>query len=523
MKVPDGLLPGSGGGEPGGDGASAAGGAGVGYGVTRMPELRLLIGGELVEAAKGGRREATSPGHGEVFASVAWGERSDAERAVEVAAGAAPGWARTTAAERAARCHAAAAAVERRRADLVGALTEDQGKPLAEAADEVDELVAYFRLAGEDASRVSGVIPPSVSPDRRAELRRVPLGVVGVVVPWNWPYTMAAELVAPALAAGNTVVWVPAPSTTACSLLLAGVLAEAGWPPGVLNVVSGDGPEVGDAVVSHPLTAAVGFVGSVATGRRIAARAAGKAQILELGGNGPLVVLDDADLDLVVPAVLESAYLCAGQSCTAGGRFLVDRSLRAALVDAVVGATDAEVVLGDPTEPGTTMGPLNNEGVAAKVGSQVAEAVGKGARLIRGGRREAQRPTRLYYQPTILDGVEASMTIAGEETFGPVVPVVEVAGDQEALALTNSSPYGLLASVFTSDLERGLRFAEGARTGWVNVNLSTNTWESHLPFGGRSGSVSGTGRVGGSSVLERFSEWKTILYRMRGAEMEGSE
>lgn len=488
-----------------------------------MRNHRLLIGGEWVEAASGARRDATSPGHGGVFATVAWGTRSDAERAVEAAARAAPGWARATPAERSACCHDAADAIVGRRDELVSALTEDQGKPLAEAADEVDELVVYFRMAGEDATRVAGALPASVAPDRRAQLRRVPLGVVGVVVPWNWPYTMAAELLAPALAAGNTVVWVPAPSTSACSALLAEVLTGAGWPPGVLGMVTGDGPEVGDAVVSHPLTAAVGFVGSVATGRRIAARAAGKAQILELGGNGPLIVLDDADLDLVVPAVLESAYLCAGQSCAAGERFLVDRSLRAALVDAVVAATDAGVVLGDPTDPATTMGPLNNEGVADKVDSHVAEAVGRGARLLRGGRREADRPTPLYYPPTIVDGVDPSMTIAAEETFGPVVPVVEVAGDAEALALTNSSPYGLLASVFTSDLERGLRFAEAARTGWVNVNLSTNTWEPQLPFGGRAGSVSGTGRVGGVSVFERFSEWKTILYRMGDPRTEESQ
>lgn len=482
-----------------------------------MTDYRLLVDGSWVEGASGAHREATSPGHGGAFATVAWGERADAARAVEAAAAAAPAWAAATATERAARCHAAAAAIVRRREELIRSLTEDQGKPLAESAVEVDELVVYFRSAGEDATRLAGAAPPSVSPDRRALLRRVPLGVVGVVVPWNWPYTMAAELVAPALAAGNTVVWVPAPSTSACSLLLAQVVSEADWPPGVLNVVAGDGPEVGDAVVGHPLTNAVGFIGSVATGRHIATRAAGKAQLLELGGNGPMVVLDDADLDLVVPAVLESAYLCAGQSCTAGERFLVHRARRAEFVEAVVAATDGGVVLGDPTDAATTMGPLNNEAVAAKVDAHVAEAVGKGARLLRGGRREADRPTRLYYPPTIVDAVDPAMTIAAEETFGPVVPVVEVASDDEALALTNGSPYGLLASVFTADLERGLRFAEAARTGWVNVNLSTNTWESHLPFGGRSGSISGTGRVGGASVLERFSEWKTILYRMEGA------
>ncbi|MHB1928462.1 MAG: aldehyde dehydrogenase family protein, partial [Acidimicrobiales bacterium] len=332
-----------------------------------------------------------------------------------------------------------------------------------------------------------------------------------VVVPWNWPYTMAAEVVAPALAAGNTVVWVPAPTTAACSMLLASVVSGS-FPPGVLNVVAGDGPEVGDAVVSHPLTNAVGFVGSVATGQRIAARAAGKAQVLELGGNGPMVVLDDADLDLVVPAVLESAFLCAGQSCTAGERFLVHHSLRSAFVDAVAAAVDERVVLGDPTDPATTMGPLNNDAVAAKVDAHVGSAVAKGARVVRGGSRLSGAPTPLYWQATVLDDVDPAMTIAAEETFGPVVPVIEVADEAAALEMTNASPYGLLASVFTADLERGLRFAEAARTGWVNVNLSTNTWESHLPFGGRSGSVSGIGRVGGASILERFTEPKTILY-----------
>ena len=472
----------------------------------------LLIDGSWGAASSGAVRDAVSPGHGGVFATVAWGTREDAGAAVEAASRASRGWAALSAAERSACCFAAAGAVSAQRSSLIAALTEDQGKPLAEAGDEVDELVAYFRMAGEDATRLHGSVPPSVARNRRVLLRRVPLGVVGVVVPWNWPYTMAAEVVAPALAAGNTVVWVPAPTTAACSMVLASVVAGC-FPAGVLNVVAGDGPEVGDAVVSHPLTNAVGFVGSVATGQRIAARAAGKAQILELGGNGPMVVLEDADLSLVVPAVLESAFLCAGQSCTAGERFLVHRSLRSAFVEAVAAAVDEQVVLGDPTDPATTMGPLNNEAVARKVDDHVASAVGKGARLVRGGSRRSGLPTPLYWEATVLDDVDPAMTIAAEETFGPVVPVIEIAGDANALELTNSSPYGLLASVFTADLERGLRFAEEARTGWVNVNLSTNTWESHLPFGGRSGSVSGIGRVGGASILERFTETQTVLYR----------
>jgi len=256
----------------------------------------------------------------------------------------------------------------------------------------------------------------------------------------------------------------------------------------------------------------VTFIGSVATGRSVAGRAAGKAQILELGGNGPLIVLDDADLDGAVDAILEAAYLCAGQSCTAGERILVHRAVRGELVERLEAAVRSQVRLGDPFDPATTMGPLNNEGVAIKTDQHVGQAVSAGARVVAGGARASGFPTTLYWSPTVLDGVTPDMLIAREETFGPVAPLVEVADDAEALALTNASPYGLLTAVFTADLRRGLRFAEAVRSGWVNVNASTNYWESHLPFGGRAGSLSGRGRVGGATVLEQLSELKIIYF-----------
>jgi succinate-semialdehyde dehydrogenase/glutarate-semialdehyde dehydrogenase len=323
---------------------------------------------------------------------------------------------------------------------------------------------------------------------------------------------MGAEVFAPALAAGNTVVWVPAPTTAACSALLAEVIAQSGLPAGVFNFLPGPGAIVGDAVVAHPGVDAVGFVGSVATGRRVAERAAGKTQILELGGNGPMVILEDADLELATEATLEAAYLCAGQSCTAGERFLVHSAVRAEFVDRVAAATAERVRLGDPFDALTTMGPLNNEPNAAKFDAHVADALESGATVRCGGSRAAGFPTRLYAEPTVLEDVTADMLIAREETFGPVVPVIEVSSDSEALDLTNSSPFGLTAAVFTEDLERGLAFAESARAGWVNINASTNLWESHLAFGGRSGSVSGRGRVGGRSVIEAFTEPKTIHF-----------
>jgi succinate-semialdehyde dehydrogenase/glutarate-semialdehyde dehydrogenase len=341
---------------------------------------------------------------------------------------------------------------------------------------------------------------------------RVPLGVVGVISPWNWPYTMGAELFAPAMAAGNAVLWVPAPTTSACCALLAEIITGAGVPPGVFSFLPGPGPVVGDAVAGHPGVHAVGFVGSVATGASVAARAAGKTQLLELGGNGPMVILEDADLGLAAEAALEAAYLCAGQSCTAGERFLVHARVRAEFVDRVVAATKDQVRLGDPFDPEVTMGPLNNEPTAAKFGRHIAGARAQGARVCCGGGLAAGFPTALFAEPTVLDGVTPDMEIAREETFGPVVPVIEIGSARQALELTNSSPFGLTAAVFTRDLERGLAFAEQARAGWVNINASTNLWESHLPFGGRSGAVSGRGRVGGRYAMETFTEPKTVVY-----------
>jgi acyl-CoA reductase-like NAD-dependent aldehyde dehydrogenase len=477
-----------------------------------MREHLLYIGGTWRRGAAGSA-PAVSPATGEQFASVAVAGLSDVDDAVAAASAAWPDWAAASPFERAGWCGRIAAAVLARRDELAGVLSRDQGKPLvAEAYDEVDELAEYFRMAGEDAKRAAGSLPASTSAARRVLTARVPLGVVGVVSPWNWPYTMGAELFAPAMAAGNAVIWVPAPSTTACCAVLAEVIAESGLPAGVFGFVPGPGPVVGDAVVGHPGVAAVGFVGSVETGASVAARAAGKTQLLELGGNGPMVILDDADLDLAVAASLEAAYLCAGQSCTAGERFLVHAAVRAEFVDRVVAATKAQVRLGDPADPATTMGPLNNEPTAAKFDRHIADAVRRGARVCYGGRRAEGFATPLFAEPTVLDGVTPGMAIEREETFGPVIPVVEVASPAQALALTNASPYGLTAAVFTADLERGLAFAERARAGWVNINNSTNLWESHLPFGGRAGSVSGRGRVGGRYPVQTFTEPKTIVY-----------
>jgi len=472
----------------------------------------MFVDGAWVGAASGEVFTAESPATGEAIGDVPQGDRDDARRAIEAANRAAEGWAALTAFERAAKMHAVADVIETRRDELARTLTLDQGKPLrAEAHDEVAELVEYWRMAAEDAKRLEGRLPNSFTPGKRVLLVRRPRGVAGVITPWNWPYTMPAELIAPALASGNTVVWTPATTTAVCSVALAECVVEADLPPGVFNLVTGPGSVVGDEIARNPGTHAVAFIGSTETGRKVASAAAGKALVLEMGGNGPVVVLDDADLDAAADAAITACYLCAGQSCTAGERLLVHRDVAGEFVERLARLVTERIVLGDPFAEETTMGPLNNEGVAAKMDEHVADALDRGATLAAGGARASGFPTGLFWEPTILAGVPPDALVAAEETFGPVAPVVEIGSLDEAVELANGSPYGLLAAIFTGDLRRGLEFADRVRTGWVNVNESSNYWESHLPFGGRSGTASGIGRVGGASVMEEFTELQTVV------------
>jgi succinate-semialdehyde dehydrogenase/glutarate-semialdehyde dehydrogenase len=471
----------------------------------------LLIGGKWRPAEGAATVAAASPATGEQLAQIAEGTRGDAGAAVTAARGAFRGWASETAFARGRALRRIADECARRRDELARAATLDQGKPLTESFDEVDELIAMWRGAAEDGVRLEGTIPPSSSPGKRVLVLRRPVGPVAVITPWNWPYTMPAEIVGPALAAGNTVVWTPAPSTAYCSALLAQCIAEADLPPGVFNFVTGPGPVVGDELVGHPDVAAVGFIGSTATGLRIARRAAGKRLLLEMGGNGPLVVLEDADLEAAADAAVVGCFLCAGQSCTAGERILVHERVREDFVALLAARVASGAQLGDPLERETVLGPLNNEGVAAKMDAHVEDAVERGASAVAGGQRAAGFPTNLYWPATILDGVPADALAATEETFGPIAPVISIDSLERAIELTNASPYGLLAAIFTRDLSRGLRFADEARTGLVNINETTNYWENHLPFGGRAGSLSGVGRVGGRYPFDALTDLQTVV------------
>src|SRR5947207_12447681 len=471
----------------------------------------MFVDGAWTGSLSGETFTADSPATGETIGEVPRGTRDDARLAIGAANRAAGRWAAATAFERAAALHRVADEVEKRREELARTLTLDQGKPITEAHDEVEELVQYWRNAAEDGKRLEGRLPNSISAGKRVLLFRRPRGVIGVITPWNWPYTMPAELIAPALACGNTVVWTPASTTAIAAVALAECVVEADLLPGVFNLVTGPGSTVGDEIARHPGTHGVGFIGSTETGRKVAEAAVGKAAVLELGGNGPVVVLDDADLDRAAEATVIACFLCAGQSCTAGERLLVHRDVREEFVARLARLVTERVLLGDPFAETTTMGPLNNEGVAQKMDEHVADAVKRGAEVVHGGARASGYPTDLYWQPTIIDGVSAESLVATEETFGPVAPVVAIDSLKHAIGLANASPYGLLAAIFTSDIARGLEFADRVRTGWVNINESSNYWEGHLPFGGRSGTASGIGRVGGASVMEAFTELQTVV------------
>jgi acyl-CoA reductase-like NAD-dependent aldehyde dehydrogenase len=475
---------------------------------------RMFIDGEWCDAAAGATVETTSPATGESLGPVAEGGREDARRAIAAANAAFHAWAARTGFERAALLHRVADACERRRGELARICTLDQGKPLkAEADVEVGELIEFFRMAAEDAKRLEGRIPESAAPGGRVLLLRRPVGVLGLITPWNWPYTMPAEVLAPALGCGCTVVWTPAPSTAVCSGVLAECVADADLPPGVFNFVLGPGPEVGDELAVNPGTHAVAFTGSTQTGMIVSRQAAGKVQLLEMGGNGPFVVMDDADLEAAAEAAQVGCFLGAGQSCSAAERLLVHEAVREDFVARLAEQVERDVRLGNPLEEATTLGPLNNEPGAAKMDEHVADAVDRGAEVVAGGARADGFPTRLYWPATVLDRVPPDSIAVTQETFGPIAPIVSIRSLEEAIEQTNSQSFGLMAAIFTGDVGAGLRFADSVHMGLVNINETTNYWEAHLPWGGRGRSESGIGRVGGSYPMELLTELQTVLIR----------
>jgi acyl-CoA reductase-like NAD-dependent aldehyde dehydrogenase len=335
-----------------------------------------------------------------------------------------------------------------------------------------------------------------------------------VVTPWNFPFNIPIEYLGPAVATGSPVVWKPAPTCARIASRLIELLGEAGLPPGLVNLVLTDDLAVAQTLVTHPGVDAVGLTGGTRTGEAVARAAWNKHLLLELGGNGPVIVLDDADMELAHRAVASSAYTNAGQVCSAAGRVLVAGAVADELADGLTRSAGA-IVLGAPQDAGVTMGPVHTEAVAATMDRQIAEALERGATLRAGGRRAAGHPTQLYYEPTVLDGVPPAAQVATEESFGPIAPLLRFADDDALLQAANASEHGLVAAVFTRSLQRAWRFAERLESGSVVVNDTSNYWELHLPFGGRAGRGSGRGRLGGRHTLEEFTQLKTISFDVR--------
>jgi acyl-CoA reductase-like NAD-dependent aldehyde dehydrogenase len=443
---------------------------------------------------------------------IAWLPKSDracAGRAIAAAKRAQGAWAATPVWKRAELCVAIAAKIDEKRAEIARTLSMEQGKPLAQATGEVAKAADGFRLASELVKQLGGQTLPAEDASKLVITLRQPRGVYAVITPWNYPVNIPVEYLAPGIATGNAIVWVPAPTTSMAAVELMRAIEAAGLPKGVINLVIGEGPTVGDEIVSHPGTNGIGFTGSAATGRRIAERGAGKPMLLELGGNGPVLVFEDADLDRAAKAAANGAFSNAGQICAATGRVLAHQSIAQTLAGKIA-AHAREYVLGDPLHQGTTMGPLNNPKVAAKVREHVDDAVASGATLVAGGKSRPDLGSDLFFEPTVLTGVKPGMRINREETFGPVVPILSFQDDEEAMRLALDSEYGLSVGVFTENMNRALRFGEAIPAGIVNINDGSTYWEIHLPFGGGTGTRSGVGRLGGRLTLEAMTELKMI-------------
>lgn len=475
---------------------------------------QMFIDGKWDEGTGKEWLRVVSPCTGEDIAWLPLGSRADAVRAIASAKVNAWKLASMSVWQRAALCYAIAAEIDRRSEDMAQLLCLEQGKPISDARGEIAGAATAFRNAGEQIKWLESASFPVEDPHKRAISILQPKGVFGVITPWNFPISLPSiYYLGPGIATGNAMVWTPAPTTSLCAALLVECMNAAGVPEGTLHLVTGEGPVVGDVLVTSPDTHGIAFTGSSETGKVIAARSIGKAQLLELGGNGPTIVLDDADLDRAARCIVKGALANAGQICTATERVLVDARVHDALVERIL--TEVSKVQPSPsTDPASRLGALNNEENAAKVDAHLAEAVRLGARVVAGGGRAAGMPTNLYYEPTVIIDVPVDCALHCDETFGPVIPVLRFRSDDELYALAAKSPMGLSAALFTRDVGRAFRHAERIRCGIVNVNDASSYWETHIPAGGAAGTASGTGRTGGRHTLVEMSDLKTITFHV---------
>ena len=482
---------------------------------TTVRTLQNFIGGEWAESTGENVRQIVSPVTGETLAEVPDAGPDDIASAARAAREAQPKWAALSAWDRAAVCHAIADLIDERREDMARELTLEQGKPYtAEALGDIEETAENFRIAAEDVKRMESPIIPSQDVNKRILTFRKPNGVYAAITPWNFPTLIPVELIAPGIAAGNTIVMKPSEWTPIAMATFMQAMADAGLPEGVVNVVYGGG-EVGERLITDENVDCIGFVGSHTTAEKIVRAAGLKRSLIEASGNGPVIVCDDADLEAAAKGAVFGGFFCAGQVCCATERVLVDRNVHDDFLAAVMKEAEAWK-LGDPYDDDTLVGPMNNEPTAQKMDRHLEDALEKGATIVAGGERDSDRPTNLYYQPTVVDGVGLDTLINRDETFGPIVPVISVSGDDEALAVANDSYLGLQAAVYTKSLKRAFRYLDNLQVGNVVVNDSTDYWEAHEPFGGASGTRSGWGRIGGRYTMLDMTDLKTAVLDVGG-------
>ena len=464
------------------------------------------VNGAWVQSRTGATIDVDNPATGAILGTVPKLGAPETREAIDAAARAFPEWRRRTAKERAVVLRRWFDLMMQHQEDLARLMTMEQGKPVTESRGEVAYAASFLEWFGEEAKRVYGDTIPGHLGDKRIIVLKQPIGVVACITPWNFPLAMITRKAGPALASGCTVVLKPASQTPFSALALAELAERAGVPAGVFNIVTGSATEIGGELTSNPVVRKLSFTGSTEVGRTLMAQCAPtiKKLSLELGGNAPFIVFDDADLDAAVAGAMASKYRNTGQTCVTANRIYVQDGV----YDAFAGKL-AEAVRGlkpaNGLEPGATQGPLIDDKAVAKVEEHVSDAIGKGATVVTGGRRHALGGR--FYEPTVLTGVTPSMAVAREETFGPVAPLFRFKTDDEAIAMANDTEFGLAAYFYGRDIGRVWRVAEALEAGMVAINTGILSTEV-APFGGIK--QSGLGREGSKYGIEEFVEIKYL-------------